>query len=87
MDKTVKLSVLSIFLAAALIGSAVAYGENMAYAGEKNKKHNELVQLLNQDASTGESSDCTSENDTVAGCNNLDFTVNLNGGNSAGGQQ
>ena len=87
MDKKVSLSILSVFLAAALIGSVVAYGDNMAYAGGKNKKHNELAQLLRQDASSGKTSDCSSENDTVAGCNNLDFTVNLNGGNSAGGQQ
>jgi hypothetical protein len=30
MDKKIQLSILSIFLAAALIGSVIAYGENMA---------------------------------------------------------
>jgi hypothetical protein len=87
MDKKVKLSVLSIFLAAALIGSVVSYGDNMAYAGGKNKKSNDLEQFIGQHAGTGETSSCSSQNDTIAGCNNLDFTLNLNGGNSAGGQQ
>jgi hypothetical protein len=91
MDKKVKLSILSIFLAAALVGSVVAYGDNMAYAGgdshHKKKQSNDMAQFIGQDARTGESSSCGSENNTIAGCNNLDFTLNLNGGNSAGGQQ
>ena len=88
MVKKVKLSVLSIFLAAALLGSVVAYGENLAYAGGKNKKSNEAVQLLEQSSVTGQDSSCFSElGDTVASCNNLAFTLNLNDGNNAAGQQ
>ena len=87
MNKKIQLSILSIFVAAALIGSVVAYGDNMAYAGGKNKKSNVLEQFIGQQGSTGETSSCSSEDDTIAGCNNLDFTLNLNGGNSAGGQQ
>jgi len=87
MNKKIQLSVLSIFIAAALVGSVVAYGDNMAYAGGKNKKHNDLEQFLGQHAGTNETSNCSSEDDTIAGCNNLDFKLNLNGGNSAGGQQ
>lgn len=91
MDKKITLSILSVFLAAALVASVVAYGENMAYAGgdshHKKKKSNDLAQFIEQDSRTGESSSCSSENNTIAGCNNLDFTLNLNGGNSAAGQQ
>jgi hypothetical protein len=88
MDKKVKLSVLSIFLAAALIGSVVAFGDNMAYAGGKNKKSSEALQLLDQSSVTGQDSSCFSElGDTVASCNNLAFTLNLNDGNNAAGQQ
>jgi hypothetical protein len=90
MDKKVKLSVLSIFLAAALIGSLIAYGENMAYAGEgkKSKKSNEAVQILEQSSSTGQDSSCFSENGTIkASCNNLAFSLGLNDGNNAKGQQ
>jgi hypothetical protein len=32
-----------MFIAAALIGSVVSYGDNMAYAGGKSKKHNDSV--------------------------------------------
>ena len=88
MDKKIKLSILSIFLAAALIGSVVAYGDNMAYAGGKNKKSNDAVQLLEQSSLTSQDSSCYSENGkTVASCNNLAFTLNLNDGNNALGQQ
>jgi hypothetical protein len=88
MDKKIKLSVLSIFLAAALIGSVVAFGDNYAYAGGKNKKSNELLQLLEQDSVTGQDSSCFSENETTkASCNNLAFTANLNDGKNAAGQQ
>jgi hypothetical protein len=86
MNKKIQLSVLSIFIAAALIGSVVAYGDNYAYAGGK-KKSNELLQLLEQSSVTGQSSSCGSEDDTVASCNNLAFTANLNDGNNAAGQQ
>jgi hypothetical protein len=88
MNKKIHLSVLSIFIAAALIGSVVAYGDNMAYAGGKNKKSNEAVQLLDQSSSTSSDSSCNSENGTtVASCNNLAFTLNLNDGKNALGQQ
>jgi hypothetical protein len=87
MDKKIQLSILSIFLAAALLGSVVAYGENMAYAGGK-KKVNESVQLLEQSSVTGQDSSCSSElGDTIASCNNLAFTLNLNEGNNAAAQQ
>jgi hypothetical protein len=85
-NKKIQLSVLSIFIAAALIGSVVAYGDNYAYAGGK-KKSNDLLQLLEQSSVTGQSSSCGSEDDTVASCNNLAFTANLNDGNNAAGQQ
>ena len=37
-----------MFIAAALIGSVVAFGDNMAYAGGK-KKHNDSEQELSRD--------------------------------------
>ena len=87
MNKKITLSVLSIFIAAALIGSVVSYGDNMAYAGGKNKKSNDAVQLLEQSSITGQDSTCDSGNKTKASCNNLAFTLNLNKGNNALGQQ
>ena len=38
ITKTHKVGIFAIFIAAALIGSVVAFGDNMAYAGGK-KKH------------------------------------------------
>ena len=88
MNKKIQLSVLSIFIAAALIGSVVSYGDNMAYAGGKDKKSNESVQLLEQLSLTEQASSCGTENGkTIASCNNLAFTANLNDGNNAAGQQ
>lgn len=88
MDKKLQLSILSIFLAAALLGSVVAYGENMAYAGGKNKKSNDAVQVLDQSSLTGQDSSCFSKlGKTVASCNNLAFTLNLQDGNNALGQK
>jgi hypothetical protein len=37
MNKKIQLSILSIFIAAALIGSVVTIGDNMAFAGGKDK--------------------------------------------------
>lgn len=87
MDKKIKVSILSIFVAAALLGSVVAYGENMAYAGGK-KKVNESEQGIGQSSLTGQDSGCFSElGDTIASCNNLAFTLNFNDGNNAAAQQ
>ena len=76
-----------MFLAAALLGSVVAYGENMAYAGGKNKKSNDAVQVIEQSSLTGQDSSCSSELKTIASCNNLAFTLNLNDGKNSLGQQ
>lgn len=77
---------MSIFVAAALLGSVVAYGDNYAYAGGK-KKINDSLQLIEQLSATSQSSSCGSDDDTVASCNNLAFTANLNDGNNAAAQQ
>jgi len=74
-----------MFIAAALIGSVVAFGDNYAYAG--GKKYNDSDQFIEQFAETGQVSSCGSTDDTIAGCDNLDFTINLNDGNNAAGQQ
>ena len=95
MDKKIKLSVMSIFVAAALLGSIVAVSstiDNQAFAGgdnhdKKKKKSNDAVQVIGQDTETVQLSECGSGNDTVASCNNLAFSVNLNDGNNALGQQ
>ena len=41
ITKNYKVGIFTMFIAAALVGSVVALGDNMAYAGGKNKKSND----------------------------------------------
>jgi hypothetical protein len=83
MDKKIQLSILSIFLAAALIGSVVAYADHMAFATGKNKKSSDAVQIIRQLSGTKEISTCDAGKDIKASCNNLAFTANVNQGKNA----
>ena len=93
MNKKIQLSILSIFIAAALIGSVATFGDNMAFAGgdnhhgDKKKKSNDAFQGIGQSTETLQSSSCGSGNDTTASCNNVALSLNLNDGNNALGQQ
>ena len=94
MNKKIQLSILSVFIAAALIGSVATFGNNMAFAGGDNhhgdkhkKKSNEAFQDLEQFSGTGQDSRCGSGNDTTASCNNVALSLNLNDGNNALGQE
>jgi hypothetical protein len=94
MNKKIQISILSIFVAAALVGSVLTIGENMAFAGgdnhhgdKKKKKSNEAVQGISQSTETVEISECNSGNNTKASCNNLAFSLNLNDGKNALGQE
>ncbi len=94
MNKKIQVSILSIFVAAALVGSVLTIGENMAFAGgdnhhgdKKKKKSNEAIQGIGQNTETYQLSECGSGDDTKASCNNLAFSLNLNDGNNALGQQ
>ena len=51
------------------------------------KKSNESLQDIIQESSTGESAECFSNNNTLASCNNVALSLNLNDGNNAEGQQ
>ena len=93
MNKKIQISILSIFVAAALVGSVLTIGQNMAFAGgdnnngDKKKKSNEAVQDIGQVSETAQLSECNSGNDTLASCNNVALSFNLNDGNNALGQQ
>lgn len=94
MNKKIQLSILSIFVAAELVGSiAVISGiDNQAFAGGDNhdikkKKSNESEQDIGQSTNTTQASVCDALGDTTASCNNLAFSVNLNDGNNAAAQQ
>ena len=93
MNKKIQVSILSIFVAAALVGSVLTIAENMAFAGgdnhngDKKKKSNEAIQGIGQSTETLQASSCGSGNDTTASCNNVALSFNLNDGNNALGQQ
>ncbi len=94
MDKKIQISILSIFVAAALVGSVLTIGENMAFAGgdnhngdKKKKKSNEAIQEINQSTETLQASSCSSGNNTDDSCNNLAFSVNFNDGNNVLAQE
>ena len=86
--KTHKVGIFAIiFVAVALIGSVVAIaGENNAAFATK-KKSNDSFQDITQESFTGESAECFSNNNTLASCNNVALSLNLNDGNNAAGQQ
>jgi hypothetical protein len=75
-----------MFIAAALIGSVVAFGDNYAYAGGK-KKHNDAEQEIEQEQSNEQNAQCVSGEFTIAGCNNVGLLFQNNEGNLALGQQ
>lgn len=85
MNKQIQLSILSLFVVAALISSVATMGENMVSATKKEK--NESVQLLEQFSGSGQLSECATENNTIASCNNVGLALNTQDGNNAGGQQ
>jgi len=88
LTKNQKVGIFGImFIAAALIGSVVAVsGDNFAAFATK-KKSNDSLQDITQESFTGESSECFSNNNTLASCNNVALSLNGNDGNNAAGQQ
>jgi hypothetical protein len=87
ITKNYKVGIFAMFIAAALIGSVVAFGDNYAYAGGKNKKSNDAEQEIEQEQSNEQNAQCVSGEFTLLGCNNLGFMFQNNEGNLALGQQ
>ena len=85
MNKQIQLSILSVFVVAALIGSVVTVGDNLVSA--TNKKSNEAVQLLEQFSGSEQFAECATDNNTLVSCNNVGLALNAQDGNNAGGQQ
>ena len=75
-----------MFIAAALIGSVVAYGDNYTYAGGK-KKSNDAEQEIEHGQANEQSAQCVSGEFTIAGCNNVGLMFQVNEGDLALGQQ
>ena len=85
ITKTHKVGLFAVmFIAAALIGSVIAFGDNMAFA---TKKHNDSEQEIEQDQENEQNGQCVSGDFTLAGCNNVGLMFQFQDGNIAAGQQ
>ena len=85
ITKTHKVGLFAMFIAAALIGSVVAFGDNMAFATKKSS--NESEQEIEQEQENEQNAQCVSGEFTIAGCNNLGLMFQFQDGNIAAGQQ
>ncbi len=86
ITKNYKVGIFAMFVAAALIGSVVAFGDNYAYAGGK-KKHNDAEQEIEQGQASEQNAQCVSGEITFASCNNVNIQLQEQLGDLALGQQ
>jgi len=85
ITKTHKVGLFAMFIAAALIGSVIAFDDNsVAFA---TKKHNDSEQEIEQDQENEQNGQCVSGDFTLAGCNNVGLMFQFQDGNIAGAQQ
>jgi len=73
-----------MFIAAALIGSVLTIGDNIAFA---TKKHNDAEQEIEQDQDSEQNAQCVSGEITFASCNNVGIQLQEQLGDLALGQQ
>jgi len=69
-----------MFIAAALIGSVVTFGDNMAFA---TKKHNDAEQEIEQEQDSEQNAQCVSGDFSLLCGNNLGLMFQDNDGNLA----
>ena len=87
ITKNYKAGIFTMFIAAALIGSVVAFGDNMAYAGGKHKKSNVAEQAIEQDQENKQNAQCISGDFSLICGNNINLQLQAQLGNLALGQQ
>ncbi len=85
ITKTHKVGIFAMFIAAALIGSVVTFGDNMAFATKKSG--NDSEQEIEQEQENEQNAQCVSGEFTIAGCNNLGLMFQFQDGNIAAAQQ
>ena len=85
ITKNYKVGIFAMFIAAALVGSIVTFGDNMAFATKKSS--NELEQEIEQEQSNEQNAQCVSGDFTALGCNNVGLMFQFQDGNIAGAQQ
>ena len=85
ITKTSKIGIFAMmFIAAALIGSVVTFGDNMAFA---TKKSNDAEQGIEQEQESEQNAQCVSGEFTIASCNNVGIQLQEQLGDMALGQQ
>jgi hypothetical protein len=84
ITKNHKIGIFAMFIAAALVGSVVAIGDNYANA---TKKGNDAEQEIEQGQASEQNAQCVSGEFTLAGCNNVGLMFQFQDGKIAGGQQ
>jgi hypothetical protein len=85
ITKTSKIGIFAMmFIAAALIGSVVALGDNMAFATGKS---NNAEQEIEQEQESEQNAQCVSGEITFASCNNVGIQLQEQLGDLALGQQ
>jgi len=85
ITKTGKIGIFAVmFIAAALIGSVITIGDNIAFA---TKKHNDAEQEIEQDQDSEQNAQCVSGEITFASCNNVGIQLQEQLGDLALGQQ
>jgi hypothetical protein len=87
ITKTHKVGLFAMFIAAALIGSVIAFDDNMAYAGGKHKKSNDAEQAIEQDQENEQNGQCVTGTISLINCNNVGLQLQNNDGNLALGQR
>ena len=84
ITKTHKVGIFAMFIAAALVGSVVAFGDNYAYA---TKKGNDSEQEIEQEQENEQNGQCVTGTISFINCNNVGLLFQDNEGNLAAGQQ
>ena len=85
ITKNSKIGIFAVmFIAAALIGSVLTIGDNIAFA---TKKHNDAEQEIEQDQDSEQNAQCVSGEVTFASCNNVGIQLQEQLGDLALGQQ
>ena len=86
ITKTHKVGLFAMFIAAALIGSVIAFDDNSVAFATK-KKSNDSEKEIEQGQSNEQSGQCVTGTISLINCNNVGLQLQGNDGNIAGAQQ
>ena len=84
ITKNYKVGIFAMFIAAALVGSVVAFGDNMAFA---TKNGNDAEQEIEQEQSSEQNAQCVSGDFSLLCGNNVNLQLQDQLGNLALAQQ